>query len=79
LSFAEQSCRPAEDRSRSLIAQLWFLGFNGGGKSTLVRVPMGIYDYSGALYYNGVPAKEIDHISLHRGTACLFQDHIPTI
>jgi ABC-type multidrug transport system fused ATPase/permease subunit len=56
---------------------LAIVGYNGGGKSTLVKVLMGLYDHDGNdgdLLINGVPLRQIDHVSLHRRTSCLFQN-----
>ncbi|KAL7424591.1 hypothetical protein Q5752_000275 [Cryptotrichosporon argae] len=53
---------------------LAIVGFNGGGKTTLVKALMGLYDHSGSLRINGVPTEQIDPTTLHRRTSCLFQD-----
>jgi ABC-type multidrug transport system fused ATPase/permease subunit len=54
---------------------LAIVGFNGGGKTTLVKVLMGLYDYGGELLINGVSARSIDKQSLYARTSCLFQDY----
>lgn len=56
---------------------LAIVGFNGGGKSTLVKVLMGLYNHDGGegeLLINGVPVQQIDPVSLHKRTSCLFQN-----
>lgn len=50
------------------------VGSNGGGKTTLIKVLMGLYDYEGDLFFNGQQARLIDPASVHRRTSCLFQD-----
>jgi ABC-type multidrug transport system fused ATPase/permease subunit len=51
------------------------VGLNGGGKTTLVKVLMGLYDYEGELLINGVSARSIDKQALYSRTSCLFQDY----
>lgn len=53
---------------------LAIVGFNGGGKTTLVKALMGLYDHTGQLLINGRPSEEYDPDTLHTRTSCLFQD-----
>lgn len=53
---------------------LAIVGLNGGGKTSLVKALMGMYEYEGDIYVNGVSMREIDPATLHRRTSCLFQD-----
>ncbi|KAK4684083.1 hypothetical protein P7C73_g6120, partial [Tremellales sp. Uapishka_1] len=54
---------------------LAIVGFNGGGKTTLVKALMGLYDHTGTLRINSVPVEELSPHSLHARTSCLFQDY----
>ncbi|KAG8904992.1 hypothetical protein FRB99_000906 [Tulasnella sp. 403] len=51
------------------------VGFNGGGKTTLVKVLMGLYDHEGTLLINGRPAVSYTRSSLHAHTTVCFQDY----
>ncbi|KAG9015907.1 hypothetical protein FRB90_004217 [Tulasnella sp. 427] len=51
------------------------VGFNGGGKTTLVKVLMGLYDYDGTLLINDKPASSYTRSSLHAHTTACFQDY----
>ena len=53
---------------------LAIVGFNGGGKTTLVKALMGLYDHTGTLLINAQSAELYAPQSLHRRTSCLFQD-----
>lgn len=54
---------------------LAIVGFNGGGKTTLVKVLMGLYDHTGELLVNGHPIEAFNPAQLHARTTCCFQDH----
>ncbi|KAG8904991.1 hypothetical protein FRB99_000905 [Tulasnella sp. 403] len=54
---------------------LAIVGFNGGGKTTLVKVLMGLYDYEGTLLINDRPASSYTRPSLHAHTTVCFQDY----
>ncbi|KAG9042468.1 hypothetical protein FS837_010826 [Tulasnella sp. UAMH 9824] len=54
---------------------LAIVGFNGGGKTTLVKVLMGLYDYQGTLLINDKPASSYTRSSLHAHTTVCFQDY----
>ena len=54
---------------------LAIVGFNGGGKTTLVKALMGLYEYSGTLLINNREASSYYPESLHQRTSCLFQDY----
>ncbi|ORX35028.1 P-loop containing nucleoside triphosphate hydrolase protein [Kockovaella imperatae] len=54
--------------------QLAIVGLNGGGKTTLVKVLMGLYDAKGSLSVNDLPIESYDPVSIHKRTSCLFQD-----
>lgn len=54
---------------------LAIVGFNGGGKTTLVKVLMGLYDHTGELLVNGHPIESFNPAQLHARTTCCFQDH----
>lgn len=45
------------------------------GKTTLVKVLMGLYDHTGDLLINGHPAEAFPSKQLHARTTCCFQDH----
>jgi len=45
------------------------------GKTTLVKVLMGLYDHTGDLLINGHPAEAFPSKQLHAHTTCCFQDH----
>ncbi|EIW73125.1 hypothetical protein TREMEDRAFT_24947 [Tremella mesenterica DSM 1558] len=53
---------------------LAIVGFNGGGKTTLIKALLGLYDHAGELYINDRPIQEFDPRSLHDRMSCLFQD-----
>ncbi|KAI9633141.1 P-loop containing nucleoside triphosphate hydrolase protein [Dioszegia hungarica] len=53
---------------------LAIVGVNGGGKTTLVKVLMGLYDHQGSLLLNGQPIASYDPATVHKRTSCLFQD-----
>jgi len=50
------------------------VGFNGGGKTTLVKALMGLYEHTGVLLINNQPIESYNPTSLHKYTSCLFQD-----
>lgn len=55
---------------------LAIVGFNGGGKTTLVKLFMGLFtEYTGSLTINGVEIRDYDDTTLHTRTGCLFQDY----
>ncbi|KAJ9116238.1 hypothetical protein QFC24_006829 [Naganishia onofrii] len=54
---------------------LAIVGFNGGGKTTLVKVLMGLYDHTGSLFINDQPIERFPPNQLHARTTCCFQDH----
>lgn len=54
---------------------LAIVGFNGGGKTTLVKVLMGLYDCQGTLLINDKPASSYSKSSLHAHTTVCFQDY----
>jgi hypothetical protein len=53
---------------------LSIVGSNGGGKTTLVKALMGMYDCKGDFAIIGDPRNVIDPRSLHDRASCLFQD-----
>lgn len=53
---------------------LAIVGLNGGGKTTLVKVLMGLYAHRGSLTLNGQPMAAYDPTTVHRRTSGLFQD-----
>ena len=50
------------------------VGVNGGGKTTLIKVLMGLYGHQGQLYINDRYIESLDPRTLYRRTSCLFQD-----
>ncbi|KAJ9111558.1 hypothetical protein QFC20_002531 [Naganishia adeliensis] len=54
---------------------LAIVGFNGGGKTTLVKVLMGLYDHQGELLINDQPIERFSPNQIHARTTCCFQDH----
>jgi ABC-type multidrug transport system fused ATPase/permease subunit len=54
---------------------LAIVGLNGGGKTTLVKALMGLYDSHGSLLLNDHSIASFDPASVHRRTSCLFQDY----
>ncbi|KZT33496.1 P-loop containing nucleoside triphosphate hydrolase protein [Sistotremastrum suecicum HHB10207 ss-3] len=53
---------------------LALVGFNGGGKTTLVKVMMGLFEYEGELLIDGIEAKSYNPASLFARTTACFQD-----
>ncbi|GHJ87892.1 hypothetical protein NliqN6_4294 [Naganishia liquefaciens] len=51
------------------------VGFNGGGKTTLVKVLMGLYDHDGEILINNQPIERFPTHHIHARTTCCFQDH----
>lgn len=52
-----------------------FVGPSGAGKTTLVKLLVGLYSpQSGTIYYNGVPGKEIDFDLLRDQIGFVTQD-----
>ncbi|MBM7617387.1 ABC-type multidrug transport system fused ATPase/permease subunit [Weissella uvarum] len=54
------------------------VGENGSGKSTIVKLLMGLYypDNENTLFINDIPIENIDIESLHKKEAVLFQDFV---
>ena len=50
------------------------VGVNGGGKTTLIKILLGIHRHDGDLYINDRPMESLDPRSLYARTSCLFQD-----
>ncbi|KAJ9095826.1 hypothetical protein QFC19_007441 [Naganishia cerealis] len=53
---------------------LAIVGFNGGGKTTLVKVLMGLYDHDGDLLINDQPIERFPPNQLHFRTSVCLQD-----
>lgn len=53
---------------------LAIVGFNGGGKTTLVKALMGMHRHSGELLVNGIPLEDYIPSTLHARTSAIFQD-----
>ncbi|KAL1407289.1 hypothetical protein Q8F55_006710 [Vanrija albida] len=53
---------------------LAIVGFNGGGKTTLVKALMGMHQHSGELLVNGIPLEDYIPSTLHARTSAIFQD-----
>ncbi|PQP85204.1 hypothetical protein C0Q44_12160 [Paenibacillus sp. PCH8] len=52
-----------------------FVGSTGCGKSTLIKLLSGLYrEKNLPIFYNGIPANEIDTISLSKQVSCVLQD-----
>lgn len=52
-----------------------FVGSNGSGKSTVLKLILGFYDnYTGDIFISGHNLREIDKHSYLKRTSCLFQD-----
>ncbi|TXT13138.1 hypothetical protein VHUM_01539 [Vanrija humicola] len=53
---------------------LAIVGFNGGGKTTLVKALMGMHRHSGELLVNGIPLEDYIPATVHARTSAIFQD-----
>lgn len=54
---------------------LAIVGYNGGGKTTLVKLLTGLFEHnSGSLTINGVAPRDFNSKTLHKRTSALFQD-----
>ena len=52
------------------------MGFNGSGKSTILKLVARIYDVTeGTIRINGLDIREVKLEDLRRSTAVLFQDY----
>ena len=52
------------------------VGINGAGKTTIVKLLLGLYPPTGGkIYVNGVDIREYDPDSLHRIVSVMFQNH----
>lgn len=57
--------------------QLVIMGENGAGKTSLVKIIMGLYDdYEGEIYVNGINLKKINLKNYREKVGVLFQDYI---
>ncbi|KAJ9121512.1 hypothetical protein QFC22_002130 [Naganishia vaughanmartiniae] len=79
LGFTYPGAEEAVLRDINLVIEpgttLAIVGFNGGGKTTLVKVLMGLYDHTGSLLINDQPIERFPPNQLHARTTCCFQDH----
>ncbi|KAJ9096006.1 hypothetical protein QFC21_005370 [Naganishia friedmannii] len=79
LGFTYPGAEEAVLRDINLVIEpgttLAIVGFNGGGKTTLVKVLMGLYDHTGSLLINDQPIERFSPNQLHARTTCCFQDH----
>lgn len=63
-------------RLPSLIPNQVIVGFNGSGKSTILKLVARIYDVTeGTIRINGRDIREVKLDDLRRSTAVLFQDY----
>jgi ATP-binding cassette subfamily B protein len=54
------------------------VGDNGCGKSTLVKLLLGLYEAErGRVAADGVDLRDVDPAAWRRGVAAVFQDHVP--
>lgn len=76
MAYPRQSKATLRDINLSLEAgqSLAIVGLNGGGKTTLIKTLMGLYECEGDFTINGVAGNRINPRSLHERTSCLFQD-----
>lgn len=54
---------------------LAIVGFNGGGKTTLVKTLLGLHGHTGGLTVNGHEIDDYDVATLNNRMSCLFQDY----
>ncbi len=60
----------------TLIPNQVIVGFNGSGKSTILKLAARIYDVTeGTIRINGRDIREVKLDDLHRSIAVLFQDY----
>jgi subtilin transport ATP-binding protein spaT len=81
VSYKYKSDRPyvLKDISLKITAntQLVIMGENGAGKTSLVKIIMGLYDdYEGEIYVNGINLKKINLKNYREKVGVLFQDYI---
>lgn len=54
---------------------LAIVGFNGGGKSTLVKTILGLNTFTGELRINNLHIDDYNAETMHKRMSCLFQDY----